>query len=248
MLKNSHRQSGGVRFLAWGLALAGLVALFVFFQFFYRNHLCHREQFSLFLWAAEPLRAYGSAPAPVSRLLGDVLTQFLGLNVVGPLIMALTLTILGVLTYKLFSKFLKLWALIPAVLIVVVETGRQCGLTYPLSSTLQWVGIVGTLLIVLGLNKSPRAKAATRRAASLVAGFLILAAGIWLFGWGDWGKRAVMWPEMNVERMLAIDNDWYHGRLDHMQHQLDKQAKHPSRFNSYYLTCCSRLSIAWATS
>jgi hypothetical protein len=233
-LKKSHRQSGSVRLLAGGLALVGLVALFVFFQFFYRNHLCHREQFSLFLWAAEPLRAYWSAPAPVARLLGDVLTQFLGLNVVGPLIMALTLMALGVLTYKLFSKFLKLWSLIPAVLIVVVETGRQCGLTYPLSSTLQWVGIVGTLLIVLGLNKSPRAKAATRRVASFTAGLLILAAGIWLFGWGDWEKRAVMWPEMNVERMLAIDNDWYHGRLDHMQHQLDKQAKHPSRFNSYY--------------
>lgn len=244
-VKNMSHRSFGKTFLAWGVAVAGLLVLFVFFQFFYRGHLCHREQFSLFLWAAEPLRAYWLAPAPLAKLTGDFLTQFLGLSVAGPLIMAVVLTALGVLWYKLTAgiKFRKvtvfrtknsarqmgkgeirqlgLWSLIPAVLLVCVETGRQCGLTYPLSSTLQLVGILTTLLVV-------------RRQKSLVAVLAILAAGVWLFGWGDWEKRAVVTPEMNVERMLAIDNDWYHGRLARMQQRLDKQSARPDRFSSYY--------------
>ena len=221
-----------MRLLAGGLALVGLVALFVFFQFFYRNHLCHREQFSLFLWAAEPLRAYWSAPAPVARLFGDVLTQFLGLNVVGPLIMALTLMALGVLTYKLMARYVGLWALIPAALIVALETGRQCGLTYPLSSTLQLVGIEVTALVVLQVVESINKK--VRKWTCGIFCFSILAAGLWLFGWGDWEKRDVSRPNMRVEYMLALDNDWYHGRDASLQRRLDRHADQNSRFDAYY--------------
>ena len=230
MVKYSHRRSKGAGVLAIWLAVVGWLALFVFFQCFYRNHLCHREQFTLFVWAAEPLRAYWSGRAPLARLAGDFLTQFLGLNVVGPLIMTLVLTALGVLTYRLLviaaghAKRRQLaiwWALVIAVLFVCLETGRQCGLTYPLSSTLQLVGIVATVLIA-------------RRRKSVVAMLVILAVGIWLFGWGDWEKRAVNRPDMRVEHMLAVDNDWYHGRDISLQRRLDSQAGKDSRFDTYY--------------
>ena len=235
-VKSLRQQSKGRTYLACGLAVASLLVLFVFFQFFYRGHLCHREQFSLFLWAAEPLRAYWLAPAPLAKLTGDMLTQFLGIRIVGPLIMSVVLTLLGMLVYRLLARFLGVWALIPAVLVVVLETGRQCGLTYPLSSTLQWVGIVATLLIIercilQGLTRSTAKRSIVCSAFFSVA---FLSLGLWLFGWGDWEKRAVVTPEMNVERMLTIDNDWYHGRLDRMQQRLDEQSNHPNRFNSYY--------------
>jgi len=208
--------------IGW-LALAGCLVLFVFFQFFYRAHLCHREQFSLFLWAAEPLKAYWTARAPLARLIGDFLTQFLGFTVVGPLIISLMLTVLGVLIFKLFARYIKWWALVPALLVVVVETGRQCGLTYPLSSTLQLVGLVATLIVAIKLIRK-----------SFCLPVLILAAGLWLFGWGDWVKRDVNHPEMRVEHMLAVDNDWYHGRDASLQRRLDSQADKNSRFDAYY--------------
>jgi len=235
----------------WLVAIAGWLALFVFYEFFYRNHLCHREQFSLFVWAAEPLRVYWTARAPVARLAGDMLTQFLSIDVVGPLIMASALTLLGVLTYRLLARAIGLWALLPAVAVVVLETGRQCGLTYPLSSTLQLVGVAGTLLlavkIVEPLWRHPHSTRGSRDgeartphpgigavAARLLAALTVLAAGVWLCGWGDWEKRAVVKPEMNVEQMLAVDNDWYHGRDKRLQRRLDSMAATPSRFNAYY--------------
>lgn len=239
---NHHRKQNESRWhqAAWWLALGGWLALFVFFEFFYRNHLCHREQFSLFLWAAEPLKSYWTVPAPLARLVGDMLTQFFSIDVVGPLIMATTLVLLGVLTYRLFVRFIGLWALVPAVLAVTVESGRQCGLTYPLSSTLQWVGIATTLLVVEQcvlrvIARSAESKVSVLKAVCCsVYTVALLSLGVWLFGWGDWEKRAVVTPELNVEQMLAIDNDWYHGRDARLEKRLDRLEKTPNRFNAYY--------------
>lgn len=215
------------RYVPTACAVVCAVALVVFFHVFYRAHLCHREQFSLFLWAPGPLAAYWTSPAPLARLVGDMLTQFLGLPFVGALIMSAVLTLLGVLVYRLFARWIGLWALVPAALAVLFETGRQSGLTYPLSSTLQWVGIVATLLTAHRVSRP----AGVGRAA---LGVVVLAAGIGLFGWGDWEKRAVNRPDMNVERMLAVDNDWYHGRLRQLERRLDRHASHPDRFDAYY--------------
>jgi|GEM_PF-113583 len=223
------------RYLPLACGVLCAVALFAFFQFSYRAHLCHREQFSLFLWAPGPLRAYWTTPAPLARLTGDMLTQFLGLNVVGALIMAAVMTTLGVLVYRLFARWMGVWALPAAALAVAVETGRQCGLTYPLSSTLQWVGIVATLLLMLRLISRVGGQAGKRASVwRLSACVATLAAGLWLFGWGDWEKRAVNRPDMNVERMLAVDNDWYHGRLKHLEQRLRHRAGHTDRFDAYY--------------
>ena len=215
------------RYVPTACTVVCAVALVVFFHVFYRAHLCHREQFSLFLWAPGPLAAYWTSPAPLARLVGDMLTQFLGLPFVGALIMSAVLTLLGVLVYRLFARWIGLWALVPAALAVLFETGRQSGLTYPLSSTLQWVGIVATLLTARRVSRP----AGVGRAA---LGVVVLAAGIGLFGWGDWEKRAVNRPDMNVERMLAVDNDWHHGRLRQLERRLDRRANHPDRFDAYY--------------
>ena len=216
----------------WVCAGVGLLALFVFFQFFYRNHLCHREQFSLFVWAAEPLREYFLHPAALARLMGDFLTQFFSITVVGSLLMAGVLMMLGVLVDRLLRPYIGHWALLPAAAAVVVETCRQCGLTYPLSSTLQWVGMAATLLLCRGLVRCLWKRI---RLGTLAVVLVCAVAGIWLSGWGDWEKRSVNHPDFHIERMLAVDNDWYHGRLGQMEKRLlAYEQKEQNRFFTYY--------------
>jgi hypothetical protein len=213
-------------------AVVCLLTLFIFFQFFYRSHLCHREQFSLFVWAVEPLRGYFLHPASLACLTGDFLTQFFSVTVVGPLLMAGVLTLLGVLTYRLLRPYIGYWTLLPAAVIVVIETGRQCGLTYPLSSTLQWVGVAVTLLICRSLGKKLWKRC---RLGAVTAIMICAVAGIWLSGWGDWEKRSVNHPDLKIERMLAVDNDWYHGRLDTMEERLlAYEKKENNRLFTYY--------------
>ena len=208
-----------------------VLVLFVFFQFFYRYHLCHREQFSLFIYAAEPLHAYLQHPAPLACLAGDFLTQFFSLTVVGPLLMALALTTVGMLMCQLLHPYIGHWSLLPAVAAVIMETGRQCGLTYPLSSTLQWVGILATLLVC---RRVVRRLWQRCHGGAVLVGVLCLGAGMTLCGWGDWEKRAVNHPEFGIEQMFAVDNDWYRGNLDRMERRLARCDEKRNRFFTYY--------------
>lgn len=229
-LSSSGRKEGVV---CLTIMIVGFLALFIFFQFFYRYHLFHREQFSLFVMAPDALLAYWKAPAPLSCLLGDSLTQFFYFPYIGPIILAVVLTLLGVVAYVFFARYLHIWALIPAALLVLLETGRQCGLTYPLSSTLQLIGflLTGLLFRFLILRSFPSNKVSL---GTLFLSLVVLCAGVWLFGWGDWERRSVNRPNMSRERMLAVDTEYYLGRLDVLGRLLDKYENQHSRFNSYY--------------
>ncbi|MBR5963789.1 MAG: hypothetical protein IK000_06550 [Bacteroidaceae bacterium] len=211
------------------ILIVGCLLLFVFFQFFYRYHLYHREQFSLFLTAPDVLQAYWKAPAAISCLVGDFLTQFFYFRYMGPIIMALTHTLLGVLVYRLFFRYLRRWALVPALCAVLMETGRQCGLTYPLSSTWQWIGLVATLLLCRWVLLHWKGSF-----LRYVVAVILLGGGVWLFGWGDWEKRSVFMPNMTQERMLAVDTEYYFGRYEEMGRLLDSYADTPNRFDAYY--------------
>ena len=230
----SHRESKQMsvrrcqRVVALTTAVLGFAVLFVFFHFFYRYHLYHREQFSLFLMTPGALREYFTSAAPVSRLAGDFLTQFFLFTYAGPAVMAFSLTLLGVLVYRLFFRYLQMWAFVPAVCLTVVETGRQCGLTYPLSSTYQWIGLALTLLLCRWLFLRLRGRILRYSV------ILLLGVGVWLFGWGDWEKRSVNSPNFSQERMLAVDSEHYFGRLDVVGRLLDKYEGRHERFNAYY--------------
>lgn len=198
----------------WGSALLVALLLFVFFRFCYSAHLVHREQFSLFLLAPEPLTAYARHPAALARLLGDFLTQFFCFPTAAAVILALTLTLVGVATFRLLSRWLRGWALLPAAALVAVEFVRQCGLTYPLSSSLQLLGLL------LAADALVRLLCRGWRRVPLC---LLLAVGsVWLFGWGDW-SRPKGGSDFRVEQMLAADQDWHAGRVETLQRRLDRQ-------------------------
>lgn len=59
------------KYIEWGAAGIGALALFLFFFRILPYHLFHREQTQLFLLATEPLAGYLRHPAALARLSGD---------------------------------------------------------------------------------------------------------------------------------------------------------------------------------
>ena len=84
------------KYIEWGAAGIGALALFLFFFRILPYHLFHREQTQLFLLATEPLAGYLRHPAALARLSGDFLTQFFYYEGGGPTIMAVVLLLWGV--------------------------------------------------------------------------------------------------------------------------------------------------------
>ncbi len=81
---------------------------------------------------------------------------------------------------------------VPTVLAVAWEAGRQCGLSYPLSGTIALTGIGGVLLLC---------RSCMRRSwkSGLPVSILAVLSGYWLFGCGDWSSRWYNMPDLGRE-------------------------------------------------
>lgn len=220
------RKAAYAHFWGWMGAGGGALALFLFFFRGVPYHLFHREQTTLFLYSVEALRQYLSQPGALARLAGDFLTQFFYYEGLGPLIMALLLTLWGTVAYRLLSPYIGRWAWIPAIVAVVWEAGRACGLDYPLAGTVTWIGIGSVLLLCRWMIR----RWSWRWGIPL--GVVILLAGYGCFGYGEWAKA---WdkPDFAREYRLAIDAEMYFGRTDKARCLLD-QARVRSPYVTYY--------------
>lgn len=220
------RKAAYAHFGGWMGAGGGALALFLFFFRGVPYHLFHREQTTLFLYSVEALRQYLSQPGALARLVGDFLTQFFYYEGLGPLIMALLLTLWGTVAYRLLSPYIGRWAWIPAIVAVVWEAGRACGLDYPLAGTVTWIGIGSVLLLCRWMIH----RWSWRWGIPL--GVVILLAGYGCFGYGEWAKA---WdkPDFAREYRLAIDAEMYFGRTDKARRLLD-QARVRSPYVTYY--------------
>ena len=180
------------KYIEWGAAGIGALALFLFFFRILPYHLFHREQTQLFLLATEPLAGYLRHPAALARLSGDFLTQFFYYEGGGPAIMAVVLLLWGVVVFRLLVPYMGRWAWVPTVLAVAWEAGRQCGLSYPLSGTIALTGIGGVLLLC---------RSCMRRSwkSGLPVSILAVLSGYWLFGCGDWSSRWYNMPDLGRE-------------------------------------------------
>ena len=94
------------KYIEWGAAGIGALALFLFFFRILPYHLFHREQTQLFLLATEPLAGYLRHPAALARLSGDFLTQFFYYEGGGPAIMAVVLLLWGVVVFRLLVPYM----------------------------------------------------------------------------------------------------------------------------------------------
>ena len=214
------------KYIEWGAAGIGALALFLFFFRILPYHLFHREQTQLFLLATEPLAGYLRHPAALARLSGDFLTQFFYYEGGGPAIMAVVLLLWGVVVFRLLVPYMGRWAWIPTVLAVAWEAGRQCGLSYPLSGTIALTGIGGVLLLC---------RSCMRRSwkSGLAVSILAVLSGYWLFGCGDWSSRWYNMPDLGREYLLALDSEMYFGRSEKVR-QLLAEGEYRSPFTAYY--------------
>ena len=92
--------------LAAGAAFLGALG---FFALAYPYHLMRREQMTLFPYDWDYIRQTYRGAGALARFVCDFLDQFFHLPLVGPVVVALLLTAIGVVVYKICRRFLGQW-------------------------------------------------------------------------------------------------------------------------------------------
>lgn len=217
--------------IGWMMTLLGAITVFVFFQCFYPYHLMHREQTMLFLNNADYIAQHYAPDQAgfLSRLVGDFMQQFFYYLMAGPAIVTVVLTLIGVLSYQIVSKFSdKRWiqylAYAVALCYMLWEGGRECLPEYPLASSIQELGWLGLIRLVL------TAKSNVGRLGMTTAA---LCLGSWLFGFNSlpntqlYGK-----PDMIVEHQMALDVEASYGHWKKVEELT--QDNRPYNIDIYY--------------
>ena len=175
------------------------LASFGFFQFAYPYHLMRREQMNLFVYDWDYIRQTYRGAGWLGRFVSDFLEQFFHLPVVGPLVVALLLTAIGVVVYRICRHFLKEGpALGIAALFFVWSFLRECGNLYITRYTVVALAYLSLLLLALQCRKTWQKP---------VAAVLLLALGCWAlespfhkYYGKPWGV-----PKLNYDRVIGLD-------------------------------------------
>ena len=180
-------------------ATLAFLGSFLFFQFVYPYHLMRREQLDLFLYdggyIAETYRGAGW----LARFAGDFLEQFFLLPIVGPLVVALLLTALGCVAYRICRRFMDHWpSLIIAILFFAWSFLRETGNNYMTRYTLAVLGYLSLVLLAL------RFRPVWLRYVALVP---FLAFGVWAFASPYHPQYGKLWsvPKLDDERLFGLD-------------------------------------------
>ena len=180
-------------------ATQAFLGSFLFFQFAYPYHLMRREQLDLFLYdggyIAETYRGAGW----LARFAGDFLEQFFLLPIVGPLVVALLLTALGCVAYRICRRFMDHWpSLIIAILFFAWSFLRETGNNYMTRYTLAVLGYLSLVLLAL------RFRPVWLRYVALVP---FLAFGVWAFASPYHPQYGKLWsvPKLDDERLFGLD-------------------------------------------
>ena len=180
-------------------ATLAFLGSFLFFQFAYPYHLMRREQLDLFLYdggyIAETYRGAGW----LARFAGDFLEQFFLLPIVGLLVVALLLTALGCVAYRICRRFMDHWpSLIIAILFFAWSFLRETGNNYMTRYTLAVLGYLSLVLLAL------RFRPVWLRYVALVP---FLAFGVWAFASPYHPQYGKLWsvPKLDDERLFGLD-------------------------------------------
>lgn len=191
--------------LAAGLAF---LSSFCFFQFAYPYHLIKREQANLFVfdrdYIAETYRGMGA----LARFVTDFLEQFFHLPVAGPLVIALLVTGIGIVTYLILRHFLSVWpSLGIAALVFVWAALRETGNIYTTRYTVVVLGYLALILAALQFTKVWQ---------KAVAAVVFLAVGVWALGSPYHKYYGTLWntPEIELDRMIGLDAEIARGNWD----------------------------------
>jgi hypothetical protein len=182
--------------LAAALAFLGTWA---FFLFAYPYHLMRREQLSLFLFDGDYIRQTYRGTGWLARFASDFLEQFFISPVPGSLLVALLLTGIGVVVYRICRHFLGKWpSLAIAAAFFIWSFLRETGNLYITRYTVVVLGYLSLVLLALQFRK-PWLKAG--------AAVLLLGFGAWALAspfHKHYGKP-INTPKFNYERVIGLD-------------------------------------------
>lgn len=141
------------RLLQWVMAGVFFVVCFAFFQWFYPNHLFMKEQMRIFLYTTDYFISFWDEPAWLTCYVGNFLTQFFYLKMVGPLIVTCVLLLQWYVSMRVLRKFgggnmVSVYALLP----VALEWGLICRFTYNISTTLSLILVLWLFLLYIRIR------------------------------------------------------------------------------------------------
>lgn len=180
-------------------AVLAFTAAFGFFQLAYPYHLIRREQMSLFIYDLDYISQTYSGAGWFARLVGDFLEQFFLLPVVGPLFIALLLTAIGIVTYRILRRFIGQWpSLIAAAAMYLWSFMRETGNLYTTRYTIVVLGYLSLILLALQFNGICK---------KLISAILFVGVGVLSLGAPFHKHYGKIWsvPKFEYERLIGLD-------------------------------------------
>lgn len=193
LMKKTTPRSG---LIATALAFLGSWG---FFLFAYPYHLMRREQVNLFLFDGDYIRQTYRGAGWLACFVGDFLEQFFLSPVLGSLIVALLLTGIGVVVYRICRHFLGKWpSLAVAAVFFIWSCLRETGNLYLTRYTVAVLSFLSLILLALQCRKGWQ---------KLLAGVLLLAVGAWALASPFHKHYGKLWnvPKFDYERVIGLD-------------------------------------------
>ena len=186
-----------------GLVAAVLAFLgsWSFFLFAYPYHLMRREQQNLFLFDGVHIRETYRGMGFLGRFVSDFLEQFFLAAVPASLIVALLLTGIGVVVFRICRHFLGKWpSLGIATLFFAWSFLRETGNLYLTRYTVATLALLSLVLLALQFKKAW---------LKPLAAVLLVGFGIWAFGSPVHKVYGKAWsvPQFKYERVIGLDTE-----------------------------------------
>ena len=193
-----------------GLVAAALAFLgsWSFFLFAYPYHLMRREQQNLFLFDGAYIRETYRGVGFLGRFVSDFLEQFFLAAVPASLIVALLLTGIGVVVFRICRHFLGKWpSLGVAALFFAWSFLRETGNLYLTRYTVATLALLSLVLLALQFKNAW---------LKPVAAALLVGLGIWAFGSPVHKIYGKVWsvPNLPYERVVGLDTETYREHWD----------------------------------
>ena len=182
-------------------AVLGFASAFAFFQSVYPYHLIRREQMTLFAYDWDYILQTYRGSGWLARFVTDFLEQFFHLPVVGPVVVALLLTAIGTVVYRICRHFMGRWpSLAAAAAVFAWSFFRETDNLFTTRYTVVALAYLSVVLLALQFRKAWLRP---------VAAVLMLAFGIWALGSPVHKHYGRLWgvPKIAYDRVIGLDDE-----------------------------------------
>jgi hypothetical protein len=219
------------KYIPWLVLVLWALACWMFFQLAYSYHFFYKEQNQLFLLSADYIDTY-QGTGWLARLVGDWLTQFYYYRYAGAPILTGVLLLMGVPLYDMGVRLglKRSLALVLPVLAMTAEAVFQLEHSFPLSEAVRAAAFVWVLWVVVAAAKSFK----NRVPAVVIAigSIAFMCGAVWLSCMPRAGRFAA--PEWQIERMLAVDNEYRFGNYDRVVELVEHEEQPPVEMKFFY--------------